>query len=97
MEYMIFEDPIPSGFEIVEDFTDPWSWSHWYDRREARDDRMVFFATWIKAGQQRVFDYILRPERPGRYMVMPTRAWSMYYPELNAHGASRVIDVVDEQ
>ncbi len=97
MEYMIFEDPIPSGFEIVEDFTDPWSWSHWYDRREARDDRMVFFATWIKAGQQRVFDYILRPERPGRYVVMPTRAWSMYYPELNAHGASRVIEVVDEQ
>ncbi|MDD4336174.1 MAG: MG2 domain-containing protein [Firmicutes bacterium] len=97
MEYMIFEDPIPSGFEITEDFTDPWSWRYWYDRREARDNRMVFFATWIRAGQQRVFDYILRPERQGRYMVMPTRAWSMYYPELNAHGASRVIEVVDEQ
>jgi uncharacterized protein YfaS (alpha-2-macroglobulin family) len=42
-----------------------------------------------------VFDYILRPERLGRYMVMPTRAWSMYYPGLRANGASRVIEVAD--
>ncbi len=95
MDYMIFEDPVPSGFEISEGFTDPWSWNYWYDRREVRDDRMVFFATWIKAGERMVFDYILRPERLGRYMVMPTRAWSMYYPGLRANGASRVIEVAD--
>ncbi|MEA4882661.1 MAG: MG2 domain-containing protein [Clostridia bacterium] len=94
LEYMAFEDPVPSGFEIVEDFADPYSWNYWYDRREARDNRMVFFSTWIDAGKRRVFEYVIAPERPGIYRVMPTRAWSMYYPDLTAHGDSAEIRVV---
>jgi uncharacterized protein YfaS (alpha-2-macroglobulin family) len=34
------------------------------------------------------------PERPGDYLVMPTTAWSMYYPDQHARGASARIRVV---
>lgn len=93
MEYMAFEDPLPSGFEISEETVDAYSWNYWYDRSEARDSKMVIFATRIAAGKVRTFEYIVVPERPGSYRVMPTQAWSMYYPDLRARGNSSAIKV----
>lgn len=95
MEYMAFEDPLPSGFEVSEETVDAYSWRYWYDRSEARDSKMVIFATRIPAGEVKTFEYIVVPERPGSYMVMPTQAWSMYYPGLSAHGNSSTIKVTD--
>ncbi len=93
LEYMAFEDPVPSGFEICEESVDAYSWYYWYDRSEARDSKMVVFATRIPAGKTQTFEYALVPERPGSYRVMPTEAWSMYYPGLHAHGNSSSITV----
>jgi len=93
LEYMAFEDPIPSGFEISEEPVDAYSWYYWYDRSEARDSKMVVFATRIPAGKTQTFEYVLVPERPGSYRVMPTQAWSMYYPGLRARGNSSSIKV----
>ncbi len=93
LEYMAFEDPVPSGFEISEEPCDAYSWYYWYDRSEARDSKMVVFATRIPAGKTQTFEYVLVPERPGSYRVMPTEAWSMYYPGLRARGNSSTIRV----
>ncbi len=93
LEYMAFEDPLPSGFEISEEPVDAYSWYYWYDRSEARDSKMVVFATRIPAGKTQAFEYVLVPERPGSYRVMPTEAWSMYYPGLRARGNSSSIVV----
>ena len=93
LEYMAFEDPVPSGFEISEEPVDAYSWYYWYDRSEARDSKMVVFATRIPAGRTQTFEYVLVPERPGSYRVMPTQAWSMYYPGLRARGNSSSIKV----
>jgi len=93
LEYMAFEDPVPSGFEISEEPVDAYSWYYWYDRSEARDSKMVVFATRIPAGKTQTFEYVLVPERPGSYRVMPTQAWSMYYPGLRARGNSSSIKV----
>ncbi|MBP7892055.1 MAG: hypothetical protein KA063_00770 [Firmicutes bacterium] len=93
LEYMAFEDPVPSGFEISEESVDAYSWYYWYDRSEARDSKMVVFATRVPAGKTQTFEYVLVPERPGSYRVMPTQAWSMYYPGLRARGNSSSIAV----
>jgi len=93
LEYMAFEDPVPSGFEISEEPVDAYSWYYWYDRSEAHDSKMVVFATRIPAGKTQTFEYVLVPERPGSYRVMPTQAWSMYYPGLRARGNSSSIKV----
>jgi len=93
LEYMAFEDPVPSGFEISEEPVDAYSWYYWYDRSEARDSKMVVFATRIPAGKTQTFEYVLVPERPGSYRVMPTLAWSMYYPGLRARGNSSSVVV----
>ena len=93
LEYMAFEDPVPSAFEISEEPVDAYSWYYWYDRSEARDSKMVVFATRIPAGRTQTFEYVLVPERPGSYRVMPTQAWSMYYPGLRARGNSSSIKV----
>lgn len=93
LEYMAFEDPVPSGFEISDDFADPYSWNYWYHRKEVRDNRLVIFAGSIAAGKDMEYDYIMVPERPGDYLIMPTAAWSMYYPDLWARGVSGRITV----
>ena len=94
LEYMAFEDPLPSGFEVSDGFDDPYSWTYWYSRKEVRDNRVVVFAGSIPKGEERVYEYVMVPERPGDYLVMPTTAWSMYYPDQHARGASARIRVV---
>lgn len=94
LEYMAFEDPIPSGFEVSGDYSDPYSWTYWYQRREVRDNRVVVFAGSIPKGQERVYEYVVVPERAGDYRVMPSTAWSMYYPDQYARGASASLKVL---
>jgi uncharacterized protein YfaS (alpha-2-macroglobulin family) len=93
MEYMAFEDPVPSGFEVREDPGDRYSWNYWYGRREVRDNRVAVFAHALPARGAWSFEYLMTPEHEGEYLVMPTRAWSMYYPDLAARGESTVIKV----
>jgi uncharacterized protein YfaS (alpha-2-macroglobulin family) len=94
LEYMAFEDPIPSGFEVSGDYSDPYSWSYWYHRREVRDNRVVVFAGSIAKGQEREYEYVITPERAGDYRIMPSTAWSMYYPDQYARGTSATLKVL---
>lgn len=94
LEYMAFEDPSPSGFEVSADYSDAYSWTYWYHRREIRDNRVVVFAGSIPSGQERTYEYVITPERAGDYRVMPSTAWSMYYPDQRARGASAVLKVL---
>ncbi len=84
--YIIIEDPIPSGAEIVQRTGDIESgWHYWYSHEEFRDEKAVFFAhTWW----ERTYDisYTIRAEVPGDYHIMPTRVSSMYFPEINGSG-----------
>ena len=94
LEYMAFEDPIPSGFEVAQDNKDVYSWNYWYGRQEVRDDRVMFFSYYVDSNQNYVFEYVMTPERQGTFKVMPTKVWSMYYPELVFNGDSFEIEVV---
>ncbi|NPV54120.1 MAG: hypothetical protein HPY71_11440 [Firmicutes bacterium] len=88
--YMMIEDAIPSGFEVVDDYIDSYSWDFWYGRKEVRDAKVAFASSYLRKGANEII-YSLRAERPGRYRVAPTNVWCMYDPEITAvAGASEI-------
>jgi alpha-2-macroglobulin len=76
LDYVLIEDPIPAGCEVIDD---PQRFEGSYDRREVRDQRVVFFRSKLPAGSH-VLSYLLRPTFPGRYRALPAVASLMYEP-----------------
>jgi len=99
-EYLMLEDPMPSGFEAVRDSARAapwragrWVWSHWWAHREFRDEKVAIAITYLPAGERKV-TYRMRAETPGIFRVLPTTVWNMYRPGEGANGASTTIEVV---
>jgi hypothetical protein len=87
LEYMVIEDPLPAGCEVMErGDLEPWEWSWWYSDMEVRDEKVAFFAREMPAGKS-TLEYHLRPQIPGDYHVMPTTTYDMYAPEVRGSGA----------
>lgn len=85
MEYVMLEDPRAAGMEVPEA-------SSLY-RREVRDDRTVFFLSYLPAGRTRLV-YRQRAETPGRFQALPARASLMYRPEVWGSSPSQVLEIL---
>jgi uncharacterized protein YfaS (alpha-2-macroglobulin family) len=90
--HVMLEDPIPSGAEQLEtvgnlnlNYTNH-GWSDWYSSREFRDRRTVFFIDRFDGDV--TFQYAVRVQVPGEFVVAPARAELMYEPEINANTAT---------
>lgn len=79
--YIMIEDPLPSGFEVVDTPVDIYSWDFWYGRKEVRDEKVAIFSAYLKEGENEIV-YSIRAERPGEYRVMPAKSWGMYAPDV---------------
>ena len=85
--YLLVEDPIPAGFEFIEDdgkYTldqKPDWWNSWYSRREFHDDRAAIFQTFFRSGQQQ-YVYLLKVVNPGLFHANPAKVWPMYQPSI---------------
>jgi uncharacterized protein YfaS (alpha-2-macroglobulin family) len=96
--YLMVEDPIPAGAELVErddlyEFrSKPSWWEAWYTKRELRDDRAVFFQTWWAHGENR-FTYLMKIVNPGDFRVSPARVEPMYQPQYFAAGEASKLEV----
>ncbi len=97
--HLMLEDPIPAGAEQLEsvgnmnlDYNNQ-DWSDWYSSREFRDRRTVFFLDTFDGDA--TFQYAIRVQVPGQFVVAPARAELMYRPEINANTASRKFSFVD--
>lgn len=85
--YVLIEDPLPAGAEIVprDDLyqvkgAPPW-WRAGWARRQARDTRMGFLEAWLpKAGAE--FMYLFRVTTAGSIQAPPARVEPMYQPEV---------------
>ncbi len=103
--YILVEDPYPAGMEPIDtslktsegppaDFStaDPlragWGWWR-FSRSELRDDRLLLFADFLPAGTYQ-YTYQVEVVHPGEYRVLPTRAWALYFPEVNGQAAGRI-------
>ena len=97
LHYLVVEDPIPAGAEAVDTSLkttsqlldspvfqrsgedDVWGW--WiFSHTEIRDEKVALFASHVPAGTYE-YTYLLRASVPGQFLVMPTTAYEMYFPE----------------
>ena len=97
--HLMLEDPITSGAEQMEnagylnlDYTNK-DWTDWYSAREFRDRRTVFFMDTFDGDA--TFQYALRVQIPGEFVVAPARAELMYEPSVNANTASQHFSFLD--
>jgi uncharacterized protein YfaS (alpha-2-macroglobulin family) len=93
--YMMLEDPIPSGFEVLERSSDgmhAWEWFYWYSGLDIRDDRIVYFIEYLPEGEQ-VIEYTLRAESPGKATALPAVVSGMYEPDDSAYTGARTLEV----
>jgi len=101
LQYMMIEDPIPAGCEPVEQ-DELYAlgsgrqrlWRQ-YDRRELRDQKVVFFRTYFWRGQLDLH-YVLKVQAPGVYNVMPTVAELMYQPDVRANAENHVVRIQEK-
>jgi len=103
--YVAVDDALPGGLEPVQtDFatTDvglarraetgagPW-WGS-FNHTELRDDRVLLFADYLRAGEH-TYTYLARATTPGTFHHPPARAEMMYLPETNGRTASGTLRV----
>ncbi|MBP7584231.1 MAG: carboxypeptidase regulatory-like domain-containing protein [Spirochaetes bacterium] len=79
-EFLLLEDFLPSGFEVVKQ--DAYMGARPYARVERRDERMVFFFTAVAKGSVCEVAYTMRAELPGEFIARPARAECMYEPSV---------------
>jgi len=94
-QYIMIEDYIPAGCEIVGEADDSKWLKGYYARRENRDNRVVFFLNNLNGGHAE-FVYTLRAETPGIYHALPARAEMMYNPHVKGNSDERVLVVKDK-
>ncbi|MDC0741444.1 alpha-2-macroglobulin family protein [Polyangium mundeleinium] len=84
--FVVLEDPVPGGLEpmrLAHQVGGPWLASLEAtpaERREMRDDRVVYFIDRLPAGIRK-FRYLARAAHIGRFVVPPTHIEEMYTPE----------------
>ena len=103
-EYVLIEDPLPSGFEARE-ADDEMAWKGDaangrrlpVTRRETRDDRVALFCSYLSGGPGNanlyVARYILRPESTGTRTALPTHVQLMYRPDVYGRTAQNQMEV----
>ncbi|MDJ0975331.1 MAG: MG2 domain-containing protein [Planctomycetota bacterium] len=88
LDYVLIEDPLPAGFEVLADTTrGPFDW------QERRDQRQVFFATRVPAGGT-TFEYVMQATHLGSFTALGTTAHAMYAPEFHGRAEGRTIRIL---
>ena len=94
-QYMIVEDMLPSGCEVVERYNKPddeegegEAWDYWWGGQTIYDNRVSFYLPYVYNGK-RVIEYDFRPEIRGTFHVMPAVAQGSFEPDIYAHSAER--------
>ncbi|MBI4978846.1 MAG: hypothetical protein HZC28_15315 [Spirochaetes bacterium] len=88
LEYIMIEDYIPAGCEII----NRKSGRNWWSHEEFRDEKAVFFLTRF-SGEKHIIQYRLRAEIPGTYESLPAVAVSMYFPDVYANTKSDRVSI----
>lgn len=85
--YVLVEEPLPAGFELVG--LPEGNFDHW----QQQNDRLLFFYEQLPAGESDIH-YRMRAVWQGNYRTPGPRAHAMYRPELWGEGFGNRIEVV---
>jgi uncharacterized protein YfaS (alpha-2-macroglobulin family) len=110
LHYLVVEDPLPAGCEALDlslkttsaayqgpELTrqtgrPPYWW--YFAESELRDEKAVLFATYLAKGTYE-YTYLIRSSIPGRFLVMSTQAYEMYFPEVFGRSDGGVFTISD--
>ncbi|MDA1195463.1 MAG: tetratricopeptide repeat protein [Planctomycetota bacterium] len=88
LKYVLVEDALPAGFEVLEGTTrGSFAW------QERRDDRQVFFLTDLPRGDT-TLEYVLQATHLGTFTALGTTAYAMYAPEVHGRGPGRSVRIL---
>ncbi|MNK86312.1 hypothetical protein D3C87_1062200 [compost metagenome] len=90
VRYLVLEDPLPAGAEVLDEPSGGWAYA--WSSQTVRDEKMVFFQREMATGSV-PFYYVMRPQIPGRYHVLPPVIEGMYAPEVRARGAESRLEI----
>ncbi len=92
--FVVLEDPVPAGAEVLQTTfatesdslrellrranRNPW-WT--FNHFETYDDKILLFADGLAAGEH-TYEYLIRARLPGTYEVPPSKVHEMYHPEV---------------
>jgi len=94
-EYMMFEDPKPSGCEPHQLVSGAAYGGGVYANMELRDTKVVFFASWLRKGENKL-SYKLVCEQPGTFRIIPTSGEAMYSPFVRAISDSGKLTITEK-
>lgn len=90
VRYLVLEDPLPAGAEVLDEPSGGWAYA--WSSQTVRDEKMVFFQREMATGSV-PFYYVMRPQIPGVYHVLPPVIEGMYAPEVRARGAESRLEI----
>jgi uncharacterized protein YfaS (alpha-2-macroglobulin family) len=83
--YLVIEDPVAAGVELMKD-------SRWYGtHRELRDDRAAYFETFFDGTRR--YEARMKVTRPGKFRVSPAQVTPMYQPGIIAVSDAATLEV----
>jgi len=90
--YMMITDPLPAGFEAINyslntSGIEPGGERFYWSRPELRDNRAVFFTTYLWKGKH-TYSYLIRATTSGTFRALPAEVTPMYEPEVWGRSAS---------
>ncbi len=87
---------ITSHEALIDDIGNSYERFYWqdygYNNKELRDDRVIFFFTWMGPGVKTI-SYLARATQPGTFTALPAELSAMYDPDLWARSASTGVTV----
>lgn len=95
--YTMITDPLPAGFEAINyslntSGVEPHGERFYWSRPDLRDNRAVFFTTYLWKGKH-TYTYLIRATTSGTFRALPTEVTPMYEPEVWGRSASVEITV----
>ncbi|MBI5031972.1 MAG: Ig-like domain-containing protein [Chloroflexi bacterium] len=93
--YMMVTDPLPAGFEAINyslntsgiEPTSKSGYRSYWSRPDLRDDRAVFFTTYMWKGKH-TYTYLIRATSSGTFRALPAEVAPMYEPDVFGRSAS---------
>ncbi len=90
--YMMLTDPLPAGFEAINyslatSGIGPGGERFYWSRPDLRDNRAVFFTTYMWKGKH-TYAYLIRATTSGTFRALPAEVTPMYEPEVWGRSAS---------
>jgi uncharacterized protein YfaS (alpha-2-macroglobulin family) len=90
--YMMVTDPLPAGFEAINyslntSGIEPRGERFYWSRPDLRDNRAVFFTTYMWKGKH-TYAYLIRATTSGTFRALPAEVTPMYEPEVFGRSAS---------